>query len=1062
MKKIVLSLLILLLLLTALLTLTSCSKDDENVDGPMVKDAYGFWRPETCWLSECLILPEISDTAELFGAGGASGLVSDKALAKDGQLGADGQGYLVCLFYGTHPEGGVISSRLRLSLVNGTQILVDGEGVTFGDVSAHTTGVKAALDMSKPADKRLAVTCEGETVQGAVVIPFTVNSPGKLYATFGLEMGNVSTNTTVEDKGMATLAAKTSYNVSVDSVSIRYLTQDAYADGVYTEEDLVSAPSLSGGDNCYAVVDLSYTATNENDGDQYFNVLAYIPGRGVLDVTVEAAPTSRVTELNTTGGIAVSAAFSVPRAEGEQKTVRLLLRLLPVSGGDAEMDIFLSCSESTALTGDTYFNNSYNTGEPTLEYTISEDGKYYTVTKILSDSLRSVTIPDELGDGVPVTGFTEGLFRGNKNIQYLTIGNGVTHIAAGAFENCSELRSVTMGTGVTFIGADAFKGCLRLRASGLFISDLEAWCRVELENAFSNPLYYTSGFFLNGERITQLVIPYGIEYIGNYAFYTKEGTGGYITKIVIPNTVKTIGDYAFAGWNQYETLTLSASLTAIGERAFYKGASLPSVAIPNGVTSIGDGAFMKCNGLKTVSIPSGITYIGRDAFAECESLVYTEYENACYLGNANDPYIFLARGKDSSVTACSIPATTKTISYDAFYKCAALQSITVAAENATYCAIDGVLYSKDGTKLVQYPQGKPDTVFTVPSGVTHIEPYAFYLCRILKELTVGTTVTHLGAYAFYQSSSITEVSLCGSVSTVGAYAFAECKALRHVDLGGVKTVGERAFENCVRLESADNTESVTEFGVGAFIGCTVLADFCFGDGLTVIPDALLAYCSSIKSIVIGNNVTTIGEGAFSNCNQLETLTIGEGVTAIGKAAFDHCKALTTMVFNAACVTEFGAFVFRCAGQSGSGMQVTIGATVTAIPNAMFYCSEFSNTSENSVYVVSVEFEQGSACTRIGDKAFYGCRFESITIPNGVTHIGREAFFSNRLKTAVLPKTLTYIDYYAFNCTKISFQGSVAEWKAISKDNYCLGSMRCEVACAEGSVYYFNGVSYDKD
>ena len=80
-------------------------------------------------------------------------------------------------------------------------------------------------------------------------------------------------------------------------------------------------------------------------------------------------------------------------------------------GGTVELDIYVTGGEGTALTGKTHIAASFETGEPTFGYTLSDDGKYYTLTSILDQDLTVVNIPDELGDGLPVTGFTSGLFR---------------------------------------------------------------------------------------------------------------------------------------------------------------------------------------------------------------------------------------------------------------------------------------------------------------------------------------------------------------------------------------------------------------------------------------------------------------------------------------------------------------------------------------------------------------------------------------------------------------------------------------------------------------------------
>ena len=66
-------------------------------------------------------------------------------------------------------------------------------------------------------------------------------------------------------------------------------------------------------------------------------------------------------------------------------------------------------------------------------------------------------------------------------------------------------------------------------------------------------------------------------------------------------------------------------------------------------------------------------------------------------------------------------------------------------DNEYYTTVDEVLYDADMTNLIQYPAGKPDTSFIVPSGVESIDNYSFYGAESLTSITIPSSVTNIGA-----------------------------------------------------------------------------------------------------------------------------------------------------------------------------------------------------------------------------------------------------------------------------------------------------------------------------
>lgn len=202
------------------------------------------------------------------------------------------------------------------------------------------------------------------------------------------------------------------------------------------------------------------------------------------------------------------------------------------------------------------------------------------------------------------------LYLNGEPVIDLVIPAGVTSIGNYAFTSYDKLKSVTIPQTVTSIGNWAFGGWA-INIEAVYISDLTAWCNIDFEGGCNstNPLYIANNLYLNGELITELVIPDGITAIKNNAF-----AGGNFNSIIIPEGVTSIGEYAFENCTNITSVKIPNSVTFIGEHAFRDCKNLTGVRLPDGITEIHRYTFAMCYELKDIIIPSSVTLIERGAF----------------------------------------------------------------------------------------------------------------------------------------------------------------------------------------------------------------------------------------------------------------------------------------------------------------------------------------------------------------------------------------------------------------------------------------------------------------
>ncbi len=359
-------------------------------------------------------------------------------------------------------------------------------------------------------------------------------------------------------------------------------------------------------------------------------------------------------------------------------------------------------------------------------------------------------------------------------------------------------------------------------------------------------------------NLENITIEADIEIIGNQAF-----KGCYLLEdIILPDSVKYIGNEVF--WEtDLESIVLPEGLLEIGEGCF-KYTDLTSIEIPNSITKIANSTFANCYSLAYIKLPDSLEIIDKSAFDSCTNLKEIEFptslkiigsyafRGAFALISISLPENLESIGK-GAFKACQfkeihIPASVLTIYESAFSYNPFLEKITVEEGNPNYKIVNDSLISMDGTLLLQYPVGKKDTKYAVPSGVTKI-----------------------GELSFGKSDSLLEIVLPEGLEIIGSGAFDSCKSLKTIDIPqSVHTIESSAFEFCKQINGITLPQSLRVLGNDVFRSCDSLESIIIPEGIESIEDYTFVNADDLREISVPKSVKYIGHMAF-NCENIEVI-----------------------------------------------------------------------------------------------------------------------------------------------------------------------------------------------
>ncbi len=599
------------------------------------------------------------------------------------------------------------------------------------------------------------------------------------------------------------------------------------------------------------------------------------------------------------------------------------------------------------------------TAEETLNYLSYEieDGEV-TVNGCRNPNGDELIIPDTI-EGYPVTTIGKYAFSSGSKITKLTLPDTIQTIENHAFNNCAQLTEINIPKSLKNIGDTAFYYCY--------------FDKVEFDE--NNPYLSYESYTLFSKDKTELIRYIGPNNVSNY---------------VVNENVKVIKPYAFAEVKMNE-ITLNDGLETIQEYAFYYSA-LTSLDIPDSVTTIEDGAFFGNSELASIKFGAGLKKIGEIFSANNVITELTIPDTVEAIGS--EAFNFFRK-----LETVNLSSGVKNIESQAF-RLWVVKEFTVAEDNENFATQDGVLFNKDKTELVAYPDGRGATTYTVPENVEKIGAYSFYETQNATNVVFTQNVSEIGEYAFAKSK-IATVNLPDNIKKVGDYAYVDC-LIKDFSLGnGVEYIGDCAFWDALAMYDELKQDeffpsiiipaSVKHIGARALMGYERLALFIEvdPDNQHYVTEDNILFDKAKKTLVqysdfrnnsledcresytVPDSVEVIGEYAFYGdiCNS--EITLGKNVKVIGENAFRN-SFLRKITFNDGLET-IGEYAF-----SGVDIDFNLPDSVTTIDKGAF-----SVTGSPYRFVIPPQV------TVINERTFNG--YQEVVIPVSVKKICRFAF-----------------------------------------------------------------------
>ena len=411
----------------------------------------------------------------------------------------------------------------------------------------------------------------------------------------------------------------------------------------------------------------------------------------------------------------------------------------------------------------------------------------------------------------------------------------------------------------------------------------------------------------------------------------------------------------------------------------------------------------------------------------------------------------------NEIESIHLPKNIYNVWLGTLYGASNLKKIVVDKENPYLKDIDGVLFTKDGKKLIKAP-AQMTGKYVVPEGVETICSYAFQNSQIeevvlpdtltkietgafswsnLRKIVVPKGVTEIEDSVFCSASKIEEFSFLGDVKIHYMYSEMDKEMENRIAKESFDSNSEAYLLACLkvypnleklrrrfiasakkgnrekRLEYLLSMESEKAVEKGRYE--TEIIDDNYIEIKKYIGDEKII---EIPSDINGKKVISIGKGCFEENDYIEKVVIPEGVEIIDKNAFKECVSLDEVIIPNSC-TEINTSAFM---NCKSLRKINLPDNLTILKSKVFCNCKSLQDLKLPKCLVKIDNEALKYCENLND----------LDLPSSVTYLGRECFYACGFNHGPILE-----NEWGYSCKKFKLPESITQI-----DDGCSGIFAC--------------------